>query len=174
MNKTITTTLAALALVASGAAFAQSGSSAPTMQAGHAKWQARHEARTQARLASLKAKLKITSAQESAWDGYTAAIKSTRASHKRPMAKRSSGLTPAPQLFNAMAQHASTRAEQAKKLAAAVTTLYNKLSKTQRAVLDTHFADMRTMMRHHHHRMMHKMRRHRMMHSVPAATSHGG
>jgi hypothetical protein len=164
MYKSVTTGFAALALLASAAAFAHPGAST------HHNWRAHRAAHMQKRLAHFKSKLQITSAEEGAWDGYVSALKAMHTPPKHK-AKKASGVTPAPQLFNAMAQRASTRADKAQSLASSVNTLYQQLNAKQQATFNKHFADMRAKMHRHRRRWAHKMhKRHMMKHPAAAAT----
>lgn len=167
MYKSIMTTVAVLALLGSGAAFAQSAPAAgnPPPKAG---WSSRH----QAPFAKLKAQLKLTQAQEPAWNKVMAAMQAMH--HKpgsKPMMNKPGTMTPAPQVFDEMAQHAAQRADQAQSLAKAVKAFYAQLTPVQRAVLDTHLADARQRMKHHRHRGMRDWGQHggRMAPTAPAA-----
>lgn len=148
MNKLVMTGIAALALAASGTAFAQGAPpAAPPAKAG---WYGKHHRNAEARLAKLKSQLNITAAQEPAWNRFTTALQNLRpARPSRMMAKKPAGLTPAPEVFDALAKRAQQRAQKAQALAQSVSGLYRTLTPTQRAVFDTHLADMRNKTRHH-------------------------
>lgn len=143
MYKSITMLAAALALLGAGAAFAAPGP-------GGAGWHKRDHAP----FAMLKAQLKLTPAQEPAWNQVMAAMQSLhpKRGEKRAMKKPAAAMT-APELFDKLAAFAEQRARGAQALAQAVKTLYGELTPVQRAVLDTHLADMRLARRHHRHGM---------------------
>lgn len=149
MNKPILTSLAALALLAGGAAFAQSAPQPGAMQ-NRVQWQARH----QERLAQLKAQLKLTAAQEPAWSKFTGALESMRSARvgKKMKTARAGQLVPAPQFFEERAKNAEEHARKARELAQVVKTFYDQLTPVQRAVFDTHLADSRhSFMKHRYH-----------------------
>lgn len=151
IRKTLIGTGAGLALAAmvAGAAWASPPSGPPpaggSWMAGHGPG---HDAN--ARLARLKAQLKITASQEGAWNNFTTALGAMHPGKPpmRPAAAATTGLTPAPQVFAMLAQRAQTMADNAKKLSNSVAALYKTLSPTQRAVFDTHIADMHARMHH--------------------------
>lgn len=139
---------AALSLMLAGAALA-----AGAWQGGR-EGMAPHRDRGAA-LARLQSQLAITSAQEPAWTRFTQAL---AAMHHRPAHRaesRSAGLTPAPKIFAAVAERMETRAKAARDLSAAAGALYQALSPTQRAVLDTHLADFMAR-RHHRWKRVHR------------------
>lgn len=149
MNKPIMTTVAALALLGAGIAFAQ-GAPSPAAPPAKAGWYGKHHKSAAERLAKFKSQLKITAAQESAWNGFTAALQNMRpARPPRMMAKKQGGLTPAPEVFDKLAEMAQQRAQKARALAQSVSNLYRELKPTQRAVFDTHLADMHRKMKRH-------------------------
>lgn len=156
MKKAIVTGLAALGLLVGTAAFAQQGPQ-PGAGMAKAKWHVRHRGD---RLARLKAELKITSAQEPAWNEFVKAAQEMRPTWPREKAMRTGGeLTPAPEVFDKMADRAARRAEKARALARAVKKLYHALTPVQRAIVDTHLADMHRRLGHRWHRgMWHGMR----------------
>lgn len=153
MFKPFVTSLAAVALLAGTAAFAQSPPPAGAMK-DRAGWHARRQAD---RLTQLKAQLKITSAQEPAWNGFVSALQSMHPKwQKRAMRNKAGGLTPAPQVFDTLAEDAQKRAEDARSLAGAVKKLYGQLTPVQRAVLDTHLAQRHSHMRRGYHKAMNR------------------
>lgn len=153
MFKPFVTGLAALALLAGTAAFAQSPPPAGAMK-DRAGWYAQKQSN---RLAQLKAQLKITSAQEPAWNGFVSALQSMHPKWpKKAMRSKAGGLTPAPQVFDTMAEYAQKRAEGARALAGAVKKLYEQLTPVQRAVFDTHLAERHNLMRHRYPRNMNR------------------
>ena len=153
MFKPIVTSLAAMALLAGAAAFAQSPPPAGAMR-DRAGWHAEMQAN---RLAQLKSQMKITSAQEPDWNGFVSALQSMHSKwSKKAMKSRTGGLTPAPQVFDTMAEYAQKRAKNARTLAQAVKKLYGQLTPVQRAVFDTHLAERHGHMRRGHHRIMNR------------------
>lgn len=149
MNKTLIIPLFALGLLAGTAARAQpapGGGSQPEA------WHHRHHVD---RLAQLKAQLKITAAQEPAWNAFAAAMQAMRPQlPEASPAKTQAGkgqLMPAPERFEQMAERAAQRAGRARDLANAMKKLYEELTPVQRAIVDTHMADMRHGMHHHRH-----------------------
>jgi len=153
MFKPFVTSLAAVALLAGTAAFAQSPPPPGAMK-DRAGWHAQKKAD---RLAQLKAQLKITSAQEPAWNGFVSALQSMHPKWpKKAMQKKSGGLTPAPQVFDTLAEDAQKRAADARALAGAAKKLYEQLTPVQRAVFDTHLAERHSRMRHRHHGSMNR------------------
>lgn len=138
--------------IAAGApqAFAQPSQAAT--QSAHA-W--KHHGPSQ-RLARLKAQLQITGRQEAAWAAYVNAITSTRpqSAHGRHGERHQPGpLKPAPQVLEARAQRMAEWAQRAQAHASAMKTLYAKLTPAQRAIIDTHLADMTHHFRGHFHRV---------------------
>lgn len=148
MNKPILTGLAALALLAGGAAYAQSPPQPGAMQNNRMQWQARHQ---EARLTQLKAELKLTAAQAPAWNTFTSALQSMRSTWrgKRINTARAGQLVPAPRLFEERARLSEEHARKARELAQVVKTFYDQLTPVQRAVFDTHMADSRHRFREH-------------------------
>ena len=148
MKKLIFTGLATLGLLTGAAAIAQ-----PAPPPAGGGWHVRHQ---EARLNRLKAQLQITSTQEPAWNTFVTAMKDMRPQWEKGgmMGKPVAGLTPAPKVFDKLAQFAEQRAAKAKQLARAADRLYRELTPVQRAVLNTHLADMRQAM-HHFRRMRH-------------------
>lgn len=149
MYKSIMPTVAALALMGAGTAFAASAPAAsPPARAG---WSGRHH---QPPFAELKAQLKLTPAQEPAWTKVMVAMQAMHDHRQgKAMMARSGATMTAPQVFDAMAQRAEQRAAGAKALANSVEAFYAQLTPVQRAVLDTHLADARKRMMHHRHGM---------------------
>ena len=153
MFKPFVTSLAAVALLAGTAAFAQSPPPRGAMK-DRAGWHAQRQAD---RLAQLKAQLKITAAQEPAWNGFVSALQSMHPKWpKRAMKSKTGGLTPAPQVFDTLAEYAQKRAESARAVAGAVKKLYEQLTPVQRAVLDTHLAERHRYTRHRYYRNMNR------------------
>ena len=152
MNKPILTGIAALALMAGGVAFAQSAPPPGAMQ-NRGQWQGRYH---QDRLETLKAQLKLTAAQEPAWNEFTKALESMRAKRGAMRGQARSGqLMPAPEYFRERAQWAEAHARRAQELARVVKAFYEKLTPVQRAVFDTHLADSRhSFMRHRYYKRM--------------------
>ena len=152
MFKPLVTGLAAAALLAGAAAFAQSPP--PGAMKERAAWHAQSRAD---RLARLKAQLKITAAQEPSWNGFVSAVQSMHPKWPgKAVNSKAGALTPAPQVFDALAEHAQKRAEGARELARAVNKLYGQLTPVQRAVFDTHLAERRSFMRHRFHKRMNR------------------
>ncbi len=150
MKKSILTSLAALALLAGGAAYAQPAPQPGAMQA-RGQWQSRHR---EARLEQLKAQLKLTTAQEPAWNKFTGALESMHSSRmgKKMQTAKSGQLVPAPQFFEDRAKYAEEHARKARELAGVVKTFYDQLTPVQRAVFDTHLADSRhSFMKHRYY-----------------------
>ncbi|MGH8127352.1 MAG: Spy/CpxP family protein refolding chaperone, partial [Gammaproteobacteria bacterium] len=123
--------------------------------------------------AMLKTQLKLTSAQEPAWNQLMASMKAMRPhwSGKRGM-KKPTELMTAPQAFDKMAKFSEERTQRAQAMARAVKKFYGQLTPVQRAVMDTHLQDMR-LARGHHKRGMHGWGHygHRMQRPAPAATA---
>ncbi|MGH8225435.1 MAG: Spy/CpxP family protein refolding chaperone [Gammaproteobacteria bacterium] len=173
MNKPIMTTIAALALLGAGSAFAQS-TPAPSAPPAKAGWHAKHHQSMADRLANFKSQLKITASQEAAWNGFTTALQGMRpAKPSQMMAKKAGGLTPAPEVFATMAKMAQQRAQKAQALSQAASNLYKGLSSTQRAVFDTHLADMHHSMKRHWRHHGKRMRPPMKMMSAPQPASGG-
>jgi Spy/CpxP family protein refolding chaperone len=97
-----------------------------------------------ARLASLKAELKITSAQESAWNTYAAAMKqqaeSMQAMRNQMFAAAQSG---GPEQFTQRAELMKQRAARTETMAGAIKDLYAALTPEQQALADLHFGGAR-------------------------------
>lgn len=170
MYKPIITAVAALALLGVGTAFAHSAPGGAGY--GQSAWHARHHHQP---FAMLKAQLKLTSAQEPAWNQFMASMKAVRPhwAGKRGM-KKPGELMTAPQAFDKMAQASEERARHAQALAQAVKKFYGQLTPVQRAVLDTHLQDLRRGRGHHRHGMQGWGRDgHRMQRPAPAATQGG-
>src|SRR5699024_8966061 len=109
MYKSITTAVAVLALAGAGAAFAQTTSNSSgqptntsTMHGMH-HMHHMHGQHMRARLAKLKTQLKITAAQESAWNGFAQAAENMRPAMSSKMKRQMSNRT-APEVFDGMAQ----------------------------------------------------------------------
>ena len=167
MYKPIIMAVAALALLGVGTAFAQPAPGGTGY--GQSAWH------RQQPFAMLKAQLKLTSAQEPAWNQLMAAMKAMRPhwAGKRGM-KKSGELMTAPQAFDKMAKFSEERARHAQVLAQAMRKFYGQLTPVQRKVLDTHLQDMRRGKSHHRHGMQgwdHDGRR--MQRPAPAATQGG-
>ncbi|HET7306428.1 MAG TPA: Spy/CpxP family protein refolding chaperone [Gammaproteobacteria bacterium] len=112
----------------------------------------RHHGPSQ-RLAHLKAQLKITSAQEGAWNAFVQAMANTRPQHaQRAMHHQPGALTPAPEVLEERAQRMQAWAQRAAARAQAMKALYAALTPTQRAIIDTHLADMQHHFRGRFHR----------------------
>ncbi len=171
MNKPIMTSIVALALLGAGTAFAQTTPTAPapTTKAG---WHGKYHKSMADRFATFKSQLKITASQEPAWNRFTTAIQDMRpAKPPRMMSKKAGGLTPAPEVFDTMAKMAQQRAQKAQALAQAVSNLYKGLSTTQRAVFDTHLADMHHKMKRH---WQHRRGGHKGAHMAPMSAPQPG
>lgn len=170
MYKPIMIAVAALALLGAGTAFAHSAPGGAA--SGKDGWHARHH---QQPFAKLKMQLKLTSAQEPAWNQLMASMKAMRPhwAGKRGM-KKSGELMTAPQAFDKMAKLSAERARRAKTLAQAVKKFYGQLTPVQRAVMDTHLQDMRHE-RGHHGDGMHGWGHHghRLYRPSPAAAAGG-
>lgn len=149
LRQTLVASVAALALAA-GAAYAAPPGGPGMVTPAPGAWQ---RARVAADLARVKAELQITTAQEGAWKGFTTALEGLHARRwTRPAAAATVGLVPAPQVFSMLAKHAREKAERARKLAEAAGALYQRLTPVQRAILDTHLADVRAMLHRWHGR----------------------
>lgn len=165
MLKSIMMAVAAFALLGAGVAFAAPGPGGNGH--GPAGWHKRdHQA-----FAMLKAQLKLTSAQEPAWNEVMAAMQAMHPKWARKSAmKKPAATMTAPEVFDKLAGFAEKRARNAQALAQAVKKLYGELTPVQRAVLDTHLADMRRARRHHRHGM-HGWGRHGRPMAPPASGS---
>jgi Spy/CpxP family protein refolding chaperone len=97
-----------------------------------------------ARLAYLKNELKISSAQESAWNTYAAAMKqqaeSMQAMRDQMFAAAQSG---GPERFTQRAELMKQRAAGAETMAAAIKDLYAALTPEQKSLADLHFGGAR-------------------------------
>ncbi len=143
MYKSITTAVAVLALASAGAAFAQTTTNSSNSQhMGKTAWHAKH---MQSQLAKLKAQLKITSAQEPAWNGFAQAAENMRPSMNSKMKRQAANLT-APEIFDGMAKRAQQRAQKAEALAKAADHLYGTLSSEQKATWNKAMAEMHAKM----------------------------
>lgn len=168
MYKPIMTAVVALALLGAGSAFAHSAPEGT--DSGQSGWHARHHHQP---FAMLKTQLKLTSAQQPAWDQLMTSMK---AMHPKRVEKRgmekSGELMTAPQAFDKMAQFSAERAQRARALAKAMKKFYAQLTPVQRAVMDTHLQDMRLARGHRRHGM-HGWGHHdrRMRRPAPAATA---
>lgn len=152
MFKSLVTGFAAAALLSGAAAFAQAPQ--PGAMKDRAAWRAQRQAD---RLAQLKTQLKITSAQEPSWNAFASAWQAMHLQWRGKAAKsRTSGLTPAPEVFDRLAEYAGKRAENARALAEAAKKLYGELTPVQRAVFDTHLADRRGLMKHRYPQRMNR------------------
>jgi len=140
MYKAVMSTVAALALLAAGVAFAHPPSGG--------NWSGKTG--NYQPFAQLKVQLKLTPAQEPAWDQL---MNSMKAMHQKPAMAKSAATMTAPQFFDKMAQYAGQRAQHAQALAQAVKKFYGQLTPVQRAVMDTHVADVHKRMMHHRHGM---------------------
>ena len=98
----------------------------------------------EARLAYLKTELKITPAQEPAWNAYAAALKqqaeSMQALRSQMFAAAQSG---GPEQFTQRAELMKQRAAGAETMAAAMKDLYAALTPEQKALADLHFGGAR-------------------------------
>jgi hypothetical protein len=130
-------------------AWAMSGGGKPGCDARHAMHhghgtQGKHDAqgkwemRREARLADLKAKLKLAPTQEAAWQSFVDAGKAgpmpTRAD-RETMRDRAVNMT-APERMDAMLQKADTRRARMAERSEAVKAFYGQLTSEQRAVFD--------------------------------------
>lgn len=96
-------------------------------------------AHVEARLAYLKTDLKITAAQESAWNGYAAKARQ-QAEVMHALRDKVHGATgPAPELMTQRAEAMKQRAAGVETMAAALKDLYAALTPEQKAVADKHF-----------------------------------
>jgi hypothetical protein len=97
-----------------------------------------------ARLTHLKSELKITPAQESAWNAYATAIKqqaeSMQAMRNQMFAAAQSG---GPERFTQRAELMKQRAAGADTMAAVIKDLYAALTPEQKALADLHFGGAR-------------------------------
>jgi hypothetical protein len=114
---------------------------------------AHHASMHASRLDYLKAQLQITSKQQSAWNAFTQAMKKTFPQHQKGKhgTHQPEPLKPAPDVLSKWAKHMADRAQQAKARAQAMQTFYKSLTPVQRAIIDTHVADMA----HHFHGHFH-------------------
>lgn len=106
--------------------------------------------RIEARLSRLKTELKITPAQEAAWQAYadsiTQTIESMRSAREAMMQAR--GAQTAPELMHQRVAFMKERLPQVEAISDALDHLYGVLTPEQRAALDHHFARMRAKWRH--------------------------
>ena len=145
MYKSIMAAVAGLALLGTGVAFANppAGANGPGKAADRQPF------------AQLKAQLKLTPAQEPAWNELMNSMKAMHRKPAKPGMKKGAAPMTAPEFFDRMAQYAEQRAQRAQALARAVKKFYGQLTPVQRAVMDTHIADARKRMMHHRHGMRH-------------------
>lgn len=134
LNYTLALTAALLipALVVPSASFASD-----SIPATHQKARA-HGDRLQEHLNKLKAELKITEKQESAWHGYEAALKHQRATFKeeRKEMRAESGKLTAVQRMDEMVQFHEKQLANLKRTDAALKKLYKELTPEQQKVLN--------------------------------------
>jgi Spy/CpxP family protein refolding chaperone len=101
----------------------------------------------------LKAQLQITAKQQDAWDTFVKSMKNARPQHAHHAQRHGPGpLKPAPEVLQTRAQRVEDWAQTAKARAQAMKKLYAALTPTQRAIVDTHLADMGHRFRGHFHR----------------------
>lgn len=95
-------------------------------------------------LERLKAQLQITQAQEPAWNSFVQAMEKTmpKRGERKAMRQHGGALQPAPEVLEAQAQRLAQFARDAEARAQAMKSLYAALTPTQRAIIDTHVADM--------------------------------
>lgn len=149
------TTAAALSLMMAGAALAAqpTGGAPPGSRQG---WGMKRGDRAAADLARLKTQLSLTSGQQDAWNRFADAIQTLRTPPPRPAPAATKGLVPAPEVFATLAERAEARAKDAHALSDAAAALYKALTPAQRAVLDTHVADVMAMHRFHRGHWRHR------------------
>jgi Spy/CpxP family protein refolding chaperone len=97
---------------------------------------------TDSRLGNLKAQLKITTAQETAWQAFTTAAKQQAIGMQSMHAQIQQGTGTAPER---MAERTAAMQQRAAGMAAmtnALTDLYAALTPEQRAIADQHFSMM--------------------------------
>lgn len=161
MFRPIMTILAVFALAGAGAACAQaSGDAMHSMDKMH-KMNSMHDMqakRMQTHLAKLKSWVKITSAQEPAWNRFAQAMRAMHPAMKHEMKPDASKLVGA-KIFEAMAMRAEQRAQNAQVLAKAANNLYGQLSSDQKAAWNMAMGKMLT---EKHRKMMRKHRMHKM------------
>jgi hypothetical protein len=99
--------------------------------------------RVDGRLAFLKAELKITGAQESAWADLASAVRATAETHNAMMREMMGSMRsgefwkkPLPERLSIQESHLAARLDQVKTIKTAVGGLYDVLTPEQRAVAD--------------------------------------
>jgi LTXXQ motif family protein len=97
-------------------------------------------ARVEGRLAYLKTDLKITSAQESAWNGFAAKVRQQSEGMHALRDKMRDGTGPAPELMAQRAEAMKQRAAGMEATAAALKDLYAALTPEQKVIADKHFS----------------------------------
>jgi protein CpxP len=127
-----------VALAVAAATYAQPSGNAGPGHEFHAK--ADPAVRVESRLTDLKAQLKITAAQETAWQAYTAQVKQQAASRHAAHAQMQEGTGSAP---DRMAQRTAAMKQQAAGMEAttrAFSVLYGALTPEQKAIADQNVA----------------------------------
>jgi LTXXQ motif family protein len=94
------------------------------------------------RLSDLKALLKITATQESAWQAYTAAAKQQAAGMQAMRAQMQQGTGTAPERMGQRATIMQQRTQAMATMTSAFNALYAVLTPEQRTVADQHFGMM--------------------------------
>jgi hypothetical protein len=150
-------TMLAAMLLATGPALAQQPA-APTPKAAataapKATPAATAEAQVNQRAAQMHAQLKITQAQEAAWDAFAQAMRDNVTSTDEAFKQRTASLATMSAVDNMknFAQIEQTRAQGVQNLATAFETLYGGLSDDQKKTADTlfrHYGEQRTAHRH--------------------------
>lgn len=148
--RTLAVGLASVVALGAAAGAVQAQGAAPEASYGHS-----HDpvAAADKRLARLKTDLKITSAQEPAWNAYAEQIRQRagemQALHNQMREKASGNTRPsAPERVERQAQFAKQQGEYLERLAALTKDLYATLTPEQRTLADQRLGGGR----HHHHR----------------------
>ncbi len=126
----------AILLLTAGPVLAQPAAPAPK-----ATTQSALEARVNQRIVQMKRQLKITPAQEPAWDGFAQVMRQNVTATDKAYQERAATLATmsAPDNMRNFAQIEQARAQGIQNLAASFQTLYDGLSDSQKMTADTMF-----------------------------------
>jgi hypothetical protein len=95
------------------------------------------------RMAGLKAQLKITPAQESAWNTYVAAMQPPARPQDPPMKHDAADASTAPQRADQMQQRMAERQARMKQRSDAIKAFYGQLTPEQQKIYDEQHSPMR-------------------------------
>ena len=123
-------------LLAAGPAFGQAAAKAPQAAAG-----ASAESRVNDRIAQMHKRLKITPAQDQAWDAFAQVMRSNAAATEQAYRQRATSVETmsAPENLRNFAQIEQARAEGMRNLSTSFDTVYGSLSDEQKKTADAMF-----------------------------------